>query len=244
MGRRNEPKLDELKRLLKRLETMEVDSKLEGSRKSPAEVTQPASGYVGALRGAVSVDEVDTRGSASQHPGTYDSYDDDDDELPRSSRSGQRSSGPASVVLGAATAAVVSSVVAIGLVLYTADKDKAGDVSNRLSFVAPPEPTTPASRPVSTPEQHGNTQTLLQNADIYIRRGNLVEARRSLEEAAKLGSGVAALTLGAMYDPTRVAEFGNLGVKADPTLARAWYERAKSLGVVEANERLQELAAR
>jgi hypothetical protein len=243
MGRRNEPKLDELKRLLKRLETMEVDSKLEGSRKSPAEVTQPATGYVGALRGAVSVDEVDTRGSASQHTGTYDSYD-DDDELPRSSRSGQRSSGPASVVLGAATAAVVSSVVAIGLVLYTADKDKAGDVSNRLSFVAPPEPTTPASRPVSTPEQHGNTQTLLQNADIYIRRGNLVEARRSLEEAAKLGSGVAALTLGAMYDPTRVAEFGNLGVKADPTLARAWYERAKSLGVVEANERLQELAAR
>ena len=243
MGRRNEPKLDELKRLLKRLETMEVDSKLEGPRKQPAEVTQPASGYVGALRGAVSVDDVDARGSASQHSGTYDSYD-DDEELPRSSRSGQRSSGPASVVLGAATAAVVSSVVAIGLVLYTADKDKAGNVPNRLSFVAPPEPATPASRPVSGPEQNGDTQTLLQNADIYIRRGNLVEARRSLEEAAKLGSGVAALTLGAMYDPTRVAEFGNLGVKADPTLARAWYERAKSLGVVEANERLQELAAR
>jgi hypothetical protein len=242
MGRRNEPKLDELKRLLKRLETMEVDSKLEGSRKPAAEVTQPATGYVGALRGAVSVDEADTRGSASQHTGTYDSYD--DEELPRSSRPVQRSSGPASVVLGAATAAVVSSVVAIGLVLYTDDKDKAGDVSNRLSFVAPPEPAAPASRPVSAPEQHGNTQTLLQNADIYIRRGNLVEARRSLEEAAKLGSGVAALTLGAMYDPTRVAEFGNLGVKADPTLARAWYERAKSLGVVEASERLQELAAR
>jgi hypothetical protein len=242
MGRRNEPKLDELKRLLKRLETMEVDSKLEGSRnKSPAEVTQPATGYVGALRGAVSVDETDTRGPAAQHTSTYDSYD--DEELPRPTRSGQRSSGPASVVLGAATAAVVSSVVAIGLVLYTADKDKGGDVSNRLSFVAPPESAAPASRPVAS-EQHGNTQTLLQNADIYIRRGNLGEARRSLEEAAKLGSGVAALTLGAMYDPSRVAEFGNLGVKADPTLARAWYERAKSLGVVEATERLQELAAR
>ena len=95
----------------------------------------------------MSVDDVDARGSASQHSGTYDSYD-DDEELPRSSRSGQRSSGPASVVLGAATAAVVSSVVAIGLVLYTADKDKAGNVPNRLSFVAPPEPATPASRPV------------------------------------------------------------------------------------------------
>ena len=241
MGRRDEPKLDELKRLLKRLETMEVDSKLEGSRKPAAEVTQPASGYVGALRGAVSVDDFDARGSASRHSSTDDSYD--DEELPRSSRSGQRSSGPASVVLGAATAAVVSSVVAIGLVLYTADKDKAGDVSNRLSFVAP-EPATPASRPVRSSEPPADAQSLLQNADIYIRHGNLAEARRSLEAAAKLGSGVAALTLGAMYDPTRVAEFGNLGVKADPTRARAWYERAKSLGVVEANERLSELAAR
>jgi hypothetical protein len=241
MGRRDEPKLDELKRLLKRLETMEVDSKLEGSRKPAPEVTQPASGYVGALRGAVAVDDVDARGAASQRSGTYDSFD--DEELPRSPRSGQRSTGPASIVLGAATAAVVSSVVAIGLVLYTADKDKPGDGSNRLSFVAP-EPATPATHPAGAPERPGDAQTLLQNADIYIRRGNLVEARRSLEEAAKLGSGVAALTLGAMYDPTRVAEFGNLGVKADPTLARAWYERAKSLGVVEANERLSELAAR
>jgi TPR repeat protein len=47
-----------------------------------------------------------------------------------------------------------------------------------------------------------------------------------------------------MYDPARVAEFGNLGVRADLTLARAWYERAKALGVVEANERLSELATR
>jgi hypothetical protein len=240
MGRRDEPKLDELKRLLKRLETMEVDSKLEGSRKPATGVTQPASGsatgYVGALRGAVSVD--DTRASYSD---TDESYD--DEELPRSSRSGQRSSGPASVVLGAATAAVISSVVAVGLVLYTAEKDKAGDASERLSFVAP-EPATPASRPVQGADQPADAQSLLQNADIYIRHGNLGEARRSLEAAAKLGSGVAALTLGAMYDPSRVAEFGNLGVKADPTLARAWYERAKSLGVVEASERLQELAAR
>ena len=67
----------------------------------------------------------------------------------------------------------------------------------------------------------------MQRADIYIRRGKPGEARSSLEEAAKLGSGVAALTLGAMYDPGRATQFSNLGVKADPTLARAWYERAK-----------------
>jgi TPR repeat protein len=82
----------------------------------------------------------------------------------------------------------------------------------------------------------------LQRADLYIRNGRLAEAREVLEQAAKYGSGVAALTLGAMYDPTRVAEFGNLGVQADPTLARAWYERAKDLGVVEASSRLSELA--
>jgi TPR repeat protein len=122
-----------------------------------------------------------------------------------------------------------------------------------LNFVAPAQPSsptlgrsepTPSADPVARPEATPpvGTQTLLQRADQQIRSGRLAEARALLEEAAKLGSGVAALTLGAMYDPTRVAEFGNLGVQADPTLARAWYERARALGMVEANDRLAELA--
>ncbi len=84
----------------------------------------------------------------------------------------------------------------------------------------------------------------MQRADVYLRSGKPGEARVVLEQAAQLGSGVAALTLGAMYDPGRATQFTNLGLKADPTIARVWYERAKDLGVAEANDRLAELAAR
>ncbi len=169
-----------------------------------------------------------------------------------------RSSGTASVVIGATTAAVVSSMVVVGLLLWMQGKDggSAGKSAEqqRLNFVAPvdrdekPLTRSPAvmefAVPIapSDPEPPADTQSLLQRADLYIRNGRLSESRELLEQAAKLGSGVAALTLGAMYDPARVAQFGNLGVQADPTLARAWYERAKDLGVVEANDRLSELA--
>ena len=84
----------------------------------------------------------------------------------------------------------------------------------------------------------------MQRADFYLRSGKPGEARVVLEQAAQLGSGVAALTLGAMYDPGRTTQFTNLELKADPTVARVWYERAKDLGVAEANDRLAELAAR
>jgi TPR repeat protein len=145
-------------------------------------------------------------------------------------------------------------MIVVGLLLWTQQKDGGKDAGpQRLNFVAPAQPSgptlgrsepTPSADPVARPEATPpvETQTLLQRADQQIRGGRLAEARALLEEAAKLGSGVAALTLGAMYDPTRVAEFGNLGVQADPTLARAWYERARALGMVEANDRLAELA--
>ena len=115
-----------------------------------------------------------------------------------------------------------------------------------MERVARPEGSgaTPTVRPGADTMSPTNAQPLLQRADSYLRGGKPGEARVVLEQAARLGSGVAALTLGAMYDPGRAAQFSNLGLKADPTVARAWYERAKDLGVAEANDRLAELAAR
>jgi hypothetical protein len=166
-------------------------------------------------------------------------------------------------VLGATTAAVVSSVV-VGLLLWTGGGQNEEKLAQeRMTFAAPAEIAEPADTAIEPPQpaiapamptelpvpdsetdqaSQSDAQSLLQRADLKIRDGDLSEARELLEQAAKLGSGVAALTLGAMYDPARVAEFGNLGVRADPTLARAWYERAKALGVVEATNRLSELA--
>jgi hypothetical protein len=246
MGRRDEPKLDELHRLLRRLEYMEVDKSPEPSQRAASDAASQSPGYVGALRGAPTIDTPENRRATTEEPGAHNLAGQPDRP---------RSSSTASVVIGATTAAVVSSMVVVGLLLWVQGKQGGGTEAEpqRLNFVAPLEQGEPFGRSRTTiesaapvgpadPEPPADTQSLLQRADHYIRNGRLSEARELLEQAAKLGSGVAALTLGAMYDPTRVAEFGNLGVQADPTLARAWYERAKALGVVEATNRLSELA--
>jgi hypothetical protein len=244
MGRRDEPKLDELQRLLRRLEYMEVDKTPELSQEPAPDTASSGSGYVGALRGAPTIGTTENR-----HYSGHELAADD-----ASGHARPRSSGTASVVIGSTTAAVVSSIVVVGLLLWTQGRQGGKEaVSQRLNFVAPKEHDgqllgrsqpvesgVPVRQPDAAPP--ADAQSLLQRADVHIRGGRLSEARKLLEQAARLGSGVAALTLGAMYDPTRVAEFGNLGVQADPTLARGWYERAKALGVVEATNRLSELA--
>lgn len=254
MGRRDEPKLDELQRLLRRLEYMEADKGGSPAPKVAADTTakgqgSKGSGYVGALRGAPAVSPDTASDPPAPEPESEFSPG-------PAGRQGSSGTSTASIVIGATTAAVVSSLVVVGLLLYTQGKEggQATD-GQRLNFVAPaqnegsslgrsqPAGSAPSlGRPDSDAQPPADAQTLLQRADLDIRNGRLVDARDSLERAAKLGSGVAALTLGAMYDPNRVAEFGNLGVQADPTLARAWYERAQALGVVEAGSRLSELA--
>ena len=55
MGRREEPDLDELSKLLRRLETMDAAPKHESARKAETDEAQPQAEYFGALRGAAPV---------------------------------------------------------------------------------------------------------------------------------------------------------------------------------------------
>ena len=232
MGRSEEPQLEELSKLLRRLETMEVAPKHDRSHKAEAE--KPQTEYVGALRGA-------------PHGPTEERHGDSGYARAASHRQDTASrSGNSAIVIGATTAAVVSSVVAVGLILLTSGGQK-GEGERRLTFYAPTgqgttAPPARAANPVR--EAPSEVQPLMQRADYALRNGNPDEARVALEQAAQLGSGVAALTLGAMYDPGRVGQFTNLALTADKNVARAWYERARNLGVDEANARLAELAAR
>jgi hypothetical protein len=87
----------------------------------------------------------------------------------------------------------------------------------------------------------------------FIADGKIPIARLVLQRAASAGSAAAALELGGTYDPIILEE---LGVTANTemvestvilpatALARAWYQRAKDLGSVEAPGRLQKLARR
>ena len=112
------------------------------------------------------------------------------------------------------------------------------------------EPETRRQRP--QPRRSGpvrirpptNAQALLQRADFYLRSGKPGEARIVLEQAAQLGSGVAALTLGAMLILVVPPSSATSRSRPIRPWHVAWYERAKDLGVAEANDRLAELAAR
>ena len=71
--------------------------------------------------------------------------------------------------------------------------------------------------------------------------GYFAGARAYFRRAAEAGSGEAALQLGATYDPEFIDRIGAHGIKADLNEARAWYERAKQLGVESAEEKLRAL---
>lgn len=82
---------------------------------------------------------------------------------------------------------------------------------------------------------------LMAHGQKMIDVGYLAGARAYYKRAAEAGSGEAALKLGATYDPAFIEKIGAQGIKADLKEARAWYERAKQLGVEGAEEELAKL---
>ncbi len=253
MGRRGEPELDELSKLLRRLETMEVCAQAGERAQSPSPMLRSRRPNMSAPCAALRPPKFPMTGADHAHDKACASGARRAVVEPTGTRS---SSSTSAIVIGATTAAVVSSVVVAGLVLWiNGSGGQKSEGERRLTFYAPAEPSRVSHetrRQAPLPRRSGpvrirpptNAQALLQRADFYLRSGKPGEARIVLEQAAQLGSGVAALTLGAMYDPGRATQFSNLELKADPTWHVSWYERAKDLGVAEANDRLAELAAR
>jgi TPR repeat protein len=64
------------------------------------------------------------------------------------------------------------------------------------------------------------------------------------QRAAETGDAGAAMALGATYDPLFLARLGTMGMVADVTKARHWYQKAKDFGSQEAPRRLELLANR
>jgi hypothetical protein len=84
---------------------------------------------------------------------------------------------------------------------------------------------------------------LLKRGQDLVASGDLAAARLLLQRAAEAGDARAALALAATYDPVVLEQMRTQGITADPSLARAWYERAKQFGSAEATRRLEVLAA-
>jgi hypothetical protein len=100
----------------------------------------------------------------------------------------------------------------------------------------------PASRlPASPKIDDAAAKDFLARANRLLDKGDIVGARTIYQRAAELGSGSAALALGATYDPNRLWSLGVLGLLGNRERARQWYLRAGELGNPEAKERLTAL---
>jgi TPR repeat protein len=226
MGHRDEAKMDELKKLLRRLDGLDTDKSLaKGSQGAGADQR----GYVGALRGAPVRDDEDVRKEAKPA-----------DAAPPQAQyppPGYRTSG-AAVYVAAATAAVVSTILVFLLLSW-----QRGDGGRRLM----PEPASGSpgrinlQQPASGGDPRRSTDTadgLVRRAEALIGNGEIEAGRALLQRAAELGSGSAALKLGRSYDPTRARPLNFADSQSNPALAKAWYERALALGTQEAAEYL------
>lgn len=99
----------------------------------------------------------------------------------------------------------------------------------------------PKSLLILRSDESGRVADLMAHGQKMIDVGYFAGARAYYKRAAEAGSGEAALRLGATYDPDFIEKIGAQGIKGDLKEARAWYERAKQLGVEGAEEKLDVL---
>jgi hypothetical protein len=123
--------------------------------------------------------------------------------------------------------------------------------TQKESALAPADtrgPTTepPASelRRATRPDQRQTNSPLVARGKELLRDGDFSSARLILQRAADAGDADAALTLGATYDPSILAQLGIRNQLANVDLARAWYEKAQEFGSAEASSRLKTLPNR
>jgi len=145
--------------------------------------------------------------------------------------------------------------------LRLADDTVADRQSLRLMWVGTPESaaaqttgvaapaamdTAPRETPVSqatssTPRQLDREEIayLLKRGEELVAAGQLGPARLVLRRAAEAGDSDAAFALAMTYDPILLRTRVVIGVAPDNAMARAWYEKAKELGSMDAPRRLE-----
>lgn len=110
-----------------------------------------------------------------------------------------------------------------------------------------PPPVAPPAReqpPAGPHVSAADIAALLGRGDAFLGTGDITSARLFYERAADAGDGLAALQLGATFDPMIFRGAGLRGVTNDPVQALSWYRRARELGVGEAEQRIKNLQIR
>jgi hypothetical protein len=108
---------------------------------------------------------------------------------------------------------------------------------------ASPGLTAKAARlpPELTPEQKARAERYLALGARHLEQGNIGAARSFFQRAAEVGLAEGALKMAATFDPVELARLDAVAVSPDRREARRWYERARELGALEADERLARL---
>jgi hypothetical protein len=109
----------------------------------------------------------------------------------------------------------------------------------------PPPMTETSGNEPAVPRLSGSEITvLLRRGDALLGMGDITSARlfyeHIYERAADAESGLAALRLGATFDPL-FAGRADARAAVDPAQALVWYRRARKLGVGEAEQRIERL---
>ena len=90
-------------------------------------------------------------------------------------------------------------------------------------------------------EARGRPDDLLAQASRRVGNGDVAAAREMLAAAEEGSQGPVSFALAETYDPNMLAAWGSRGVTADVAKAKALYRKALSLGVVNAQNRLEAL---
>jgi TPR repeat protein len=112
-----------------------------------------------------------------------------------------------------------------------------------LRITPPLEPSATAPPVQLSPDARERAVRLVKKGDEQLAEGGIAQARLLYERAADAGLAQGAMAMAATYDPVELQHLGARGLQPDLAAARRWYERARQLGAVEAEDRLRRLRA-
>jgi hypothetical protein len=158
----------------------------------------------------------------------------------RSSRAADGEPGPTQAAVERKTQGIQGQPVSVGTTETAVAQTTGIAAPVGMDSAAPRE--MPKSQAISaTPRQLDRTEItyLLKRGEELVAAGQLGPARLVLRRAAEAGDSNAAFALAMTYDPILLRAGVVIGVAPDDAMARAWYEKAKELGSIDAPKRLE-----
>jgi hypothetical protein len=137
------------------------------------------------------------------------------------------------------TQATVEREMGVGTPATAAAQTTGVAARTETDSTAPRE--TPTQATSATPRRLDREEIayLLKRGEELVAAGQLGPARLVLRRAAEAGDSSAAFALAMTYDPVLLRARVVVGVAPDDAMARAWYEKAKELGSIDAPRRLE-----